>query len=212
LLGWWNLYRTLNQGTNTRIAILELADEQTALINIFEPMVLLYLAVLCVICAKFEHTPNKTQWMVLSVSFLVLAGLEIGGSQSLPILGLAADSHSRYIEFSSSLADTNDIRLLLLPLFLFPFAAGLYFTPFLRWLPPRHSRRFLACGAVYVAGVLGMEIVSQSVAMEYGSQSMLYLVTAGVEESLELLSLVGFCLAVGCYMREQLPELKLIVH
>ena len=78
---------------------------------------------------------------------------------------------------------------------------GLYFLPFLGRLPRLHAARFIACGLIYVGGVLGMEMVSSHYAWHYGMRSVSYLTAMLLEESLEIIGVTLFCLALFAYLR-----------
>lgn len=220
LLGWFNLAGIVAFGINQRIPILDLADEQAAALNIFQPISLIYLAVSCRICARFEVQPqNKLSFLFLSIGFVVLAVGEVqslsrfvtfaltpGESETWAQLDIS--SHSIHINGIRSFLGTENPIAVITPLFFFPMAAGFALSGFLRNLPMRHAARFLVCGVVYVAGVLGMEAVSQVIAIQSGSSSISYLVTAGIEETLETLGILGFALALSLYMRERHPPIR----
>jgi hypothetical protein len=199
-LGWWNCQRILTSGLGARIPFFDLADEQISLINFLEPVAMIYAAVLCAGCARLdERSSSRRGFIFLSATFVGLAYLESD-----------VGSHGIQIERMNYMLGVSNPRLSLLPFFVLPIGAALYLIPFLRRLPFRHAIRFLACGAIYVAGVLGVEMFSQVTAVEQGTQSQAYLITAGVEETLEVVGIVGFGLAVCSYLRELSPTLKRI--
>jgi hypothetical protein len=201
VLGWWNIYRILTTSIDARIAVLDLADEQLSLINFLQPAALIYSALLCGICSKLKiQSLERRSFVFLSVGFLILAFGEIN-----------INSHSFHIDRFSLFFETKNPTVILLPLFIFPIGSALYLSEFLLHLPTRHSVRFICCGIVYISGVLGMEIVSQSVAIEYGYSSSAYIIAAGLEETFETIGIVGFCLAVSSYIRELCPKVTFVV-
>lgn len=73
---------------------------------------------------------------------------------------------------------------------------GLYFLPFLRALPELTRRRFVLAGLVYVGGALAMEAPLGYWAERNGSDNLGYGLIDLVEESLELVGLNLFVLAL----------------
>lgn len=215
LCGWCNLGRSLAFGVS-RVPFLELADEQLALLNIFQPILLIFLAFFCRACGRLE-TNNERRWSFsfLSIGFVILALGEIqsvGSFASFALTPSQADwvaqndisSHMLNINRIHSFLGTENPNGVLAFLCVFPLGAGLALTGFLRSLPSRYSLSFLLCGTIYLTGVLGFEAVSQAFAIEFGAQSTLYLITSGAEETLETCGLLGFALALSGFMQERL--------
>src|SRR5690606_35164649 len=73
---------------------------------------------------------------------------------------------------------------------------GLAFLPFLRALPQRTRRRFVLAGLVYVGGALVMEAPLGLWAERHGADNLGYGLIDLVEESLELVGLNLFVLAL----------------
>lgn len=80
---------------------------------------------------------------------------------------------------------------------------GLAFVPFLRALPAEPRRAFLIAGGVYVLGAVGMELPLGAYTEQYGDQNLGYGLLDAVEESLELLGIALFLVA----LRRQAPAL-----
>jgi hypothetical protein len=151
-----------------------------------------YATFLCVVAFRLADTGvNRRAFSALSIGFLILAAGEI-----------EINSHSIYIDRFVSLIGTGSPTAIILPLFVVPIGAALYLRRFLMQLPPRHAVLFVAFGAIYVSGVLGAEMVSQSLALSHGYSSSAYTLAAGVEETLETIGIFGFCVAMSRYIQE----------
>ena len=80
------------------------------------------------------------------------------------------------------------------------FALGLYFLPFLLRLPRRVSWLFVASGALYVGGALGLEMVGGAMADAFGTASPAYIAAFVVEEGLEIAGLTAFLLSLFAFI------------
>jgi hypothetical protein len=72
----------------------------------------------------------------------------------------------------------------------------LAYIPFLRHLPRATRLRFLVAGVIYVGGAVGMELPLGYWAEHHGEQDLGYALIDAVEESLEMLGLNVFLLAL----------------
>jgi len=88
-------------------------------------------------------------------------------------------------------------------------AFALAYVRFLLELDKRTRYLFLAAGAAYVGGALGMEMVGGACADWYGLESMRYLAAMTVEESLEMLGIVIFLYALFDYIRRQTGQWRI---
>lgn len=73
---------------------------------------------------------------------------------------------------------------------------GLWYLPFLRALPPRTRRRFVAAGVVFVSGALVMELPLGWWTERAGADNLTYAMIDWVEETLELVGVSMFLLAL----------------
>jgi hypothetical protein len=71
-------------------------------------------------------------------------------------------------------------------------------------LPARTRRLFLAAGAIFVAGAIGVEAVSGMQASLHGEQNLTYHLVITVEELLEMTGIVIFIYALLDYIGGQL--------
>ena len=79
-------------------------------------------------------------------------------------------------------------------------ALGLWFVPFLLRRPPWLRRLFVASGALYVGGALGMEMVGGVQAAAGATDSWAYLATVTVEETGELAGVSLFIYALLAHL------------
>lgn len=88
-------------------------------------------------------------------------------------------------------------------------AFAIYILPDLFRLPRVWLAKFMASGVVYVAGALGMELVGGYFASSIGVESTSYIVTATIEESLEIIGLTMFACFLGGYLLQLAPRFTL---
>jgi hypothetical protein len=82
-------------------------------------------------------------------------------------------------------------------------ALGIVYLRFLARLPAPFRRRFVLCGAIYVAGAVGMELPLGYWAEREGTHNVGYALIDLVEEALEMLGLNLFLLALLEYAGAQ---------
>lgn len=79
---------------------------------------------------------------------------------------------------------------------------GALYVPFLRRLPRKTALRFLAAGALYVGGAIGMELPLGAWASSHGEDDLGYALIDWIEETLEVTGLTLFALTL---LRELRP-------
>ena len=72
---------------------------------------------------------------------------------------------------------------------------GLFYCRFLLSLPSRSRRLFILAAAVYIGGVLGMEMVGSNYYYQYG-KTLTYGIIASIEEVFEMTGIVIFIYAL----------------
>jgi hypothetical protein len=82
---------------------------------------------------------------------------------------------------------------------------GALYVPFLRRLPRKTARRFVAAGALYVGGAVGMELPLGVWASAHGEDDLGYALIDWLEESLEVAGLTLFALTLLARLREPEP-------
>lgn len=81
--------------------------------------------------------------------------------------------------------------------------------PFLRTLPRWTFLAFMVSGGVYLAGALGMELVTGLVASAGGGDSLQYRLLVTLEELLEMLGMILFLASVNEHRRRHLGVLSI---
>lgn len=124
--------------------------------------------------------------------------------------------HERFIEPVRSLLgrdDPADLGALyyawIVPGAALVVAVGLFFLGFLRRLPAWTRRRFVLAGALYLAGILGLEAVGGWWDARHGHANMTYAVICSAEEGLEMAGLLVFLAALLRTVNERFGELRL---
>ena len=124
----------------------------------------------------------------------------------------ALDSHSFFVHRINSLLETRQGQFALATLSLIPAGVLLFLSKAFKRLPAVYSIGFLICGGLYVAGLLGMQIVSELMGTEYGRASAAYRVAAGLEETMETAGIIGFNVVATLYLRKLSPEARFTAH
>jgi hypothetical protein len=80
---------------------------------------------------------------------------------------------------------------------------GLAYIPFLRHLPRPVRSRFVLAGAIYVGGAVGMDLPLGWWTERHGEDTLGYALIDATEESLEMLGLILFLLALVGYLADK---------
>ena len=177
---------------------LRLYDAPNSLTNWLQPILLLIVGGLLTVIAALARQDTDVQWR----RWLALAGLFAFMS-----LDEAVNIDGHIATFIAGQIGTSDPVRVLAPFVVIAAAMGAFFAPLLAKVPRRDAIRFICCAALFVGGVLGMEIVSQVI----GKDSGYYALAAGIEESLETIGAALFCLALGSYAAVRWGEWSVMV-
>jgi hypothetical protein len=134
----------------------------------------------------------KNHWKVLSFIFLYLS------------LDEGAQFHEQLIYPMRSLLNATGFLYYtwVVPLGFLVVIFLLSYTPFLFHLPVATRKLFVLASVLYIGGALGMELIGGYQAERWGTSNNLpYLITATVEESLEMLGIVIFIHALMSYIK-----------
>ncbi|MDN5849166.1 MAG: hypothetical protein L0H63_05935 [Nitrococcus sp.] len=69
---------------------------------------------------------------------------------------------------------------------------AIIYLPLVRSLPAQFRWGVVLAGAIYLAGAIGMELIGGAIADSYGLPNFAYFLSTTIEETLELLGIVGF--------------------
>lgn len=136
-------------------------------------------------------------WLFLSVTFAMLSIDEFVGLHEM--MGTVLHRHVHLTGF---------LRFVwVIPACLGLGLFGLGYIRFLAALPPRLRTQFVAAGAVYVIGAVGMEMIGGKLFDLYPNGSVAYLLSSHLEEFLEFCGIALFNAALIEHLAEQLgPE------
>jgi hypothetical protein len=128
-------------------------------------------------------------WGILSIVFVILS------------LDEAASIHEKFIAPFRALLDTGGLLHFawVIPGGTFAVIFGLVYMRFLFNLPMPIRHLFLAAGALYVSGSVGLEMIGGLVSDLHGEENLLYVTMVTVEESLEMFGAIIFFYALIRY-------------
>lgn len=163
----------------------------------FGGALLLFAAALLAVAAKGERDRRRPSaaWRALSGIFVFLAADEL------------FSFHEALIGPVSSALKTDGLLRYawVIPYGAFAAAVGCCCLGLLRRIPPLTRNRFIAAGAVYVAGALGCEMLGGLIEQRWGREGPLYAVEVFFEESLEMGGVILFIHALLAYLRDEQP-------
>lgn len=163
---------------------------------------------------SYEH--NLPTWYAVLLhatcaGLLILHGLSVvdgapvrgaGAARWLVLGGLFAfismDELVQIHEAASDWFDTGGVLYFgwVIPAGLLVAALGLWYLPFLRALPARTRRRFIVAGVIFVSGALLMELPLGYWTERAGTDNLVYAGIDWIEETLELVGVSLFLLAL----------------
>lgn len=143
------------------------------------------LLTLIALAAIHLRQPFRVHWGILSIGFVFMAldeGLEFHDLLTNPI---------------RSVLDTTGPFLFawVIPAIALVALIGLLYCRFLLSLPSRSRRLFILAAAVYIGGVLGVEMVGANYHYQYGT-TLTYGIIASIEEVFEMSGIVIFIYAL----------------
>lgn len=159
----------------------------------------LLLAVITILNRK-QRIPHVSKWAILSFGFLVMAYDE------------AFFVHERLIPLVRTLLGDGNLGVFffawVIPGIILVLVLGLFFLRFLLDLPARTRMQFLIAAAFYIGGAIGGELFSGYYTDVYGAGNLTYSMIVALEESLELVGLIGFIWALLNYCVENYEEVR----
>lgn len=195
---------TRHQGLWGTVPLFNLDTEQN-IPSGFSGFLLLLCALLLSLAAMLAKT-YKAHWWVLSGGFLLMAfdemmkiheNLRAPGERLLGLLGVQPGQLPIF-HFSWVPAGIMLITIL-----------ALFYLKFIDHLPLAHRRQFLLAAAVYLTGLIGMEMASGVHAALHGMGTFLFQVLTTLEESFEMAGTLLFLHALFFYLEKQHPAVLL---
>jgi hypothetical protein len=136
----------------------------------------------------------KNHWKILSFIFLYLS------------LDEAGQLHEKLIDPMRNLLNATGFLYFtwIVP---FGFLVAIFllsYSKFLFHLPVSTRKLFVAAGALYIGGAIGVEMLGGYVADTTGQENVSYVIVITLEESLEMLGIVVFIHALTSYIKTYL--------
>lgn len=157
-----------------------------------------YLLAIITLIKKSRNARYAKHWKALSIIFIFLAIDEACSIHELSIPLLRGAMNAQGILYFTWVV----------PAFVLLIVFLIAFRKFVLNLPFKIKVLFIASGAVYVCGALGMELIGGYIADTYGYNT-LYGAASSLEEILEMLGIVIFIHGLLTYIQSQLTELHL---
>lgn len=144
--------------------------------------------------ARESRAPFALHWLVLGAGFLFISMDEV----------VSLHEQTGWLRLRGVLYFSWVI-----PAAVVVLLVGLSYLRFLKHLPPRTRIRFLIAGAIYVGGAVGMELPLGYWTEMAGTNNFVYGAIDWVEESMEILGVTLFLLALVDHLRDRGVELRL---
>jgi hypothetical protein len=158
---------------------------------------LMLLAAGCLLAAiALEHTRRARRWhrhwWLLSLIFIWLAFDE------------AASIHEAWNPIARQYFGLRFLggAAWIVPMLAVLAALAVVFMPFLRALPWRYLRLFLASALLYLGGAVVVELIGAGLKVQYGPLSWPFQIEVIVEEGLEMLGVAVFIYSLASYLAE----------
>ena len=172
-------------------------DNEHVLQSYFSGLLLLIPAVLLLVIAVYKQqkkTPFALQWALLSLIFFYMSMdevIQIHENWDIPLSNLISSKGYFYIDWVRS-------AVILVAIF------GLLYLRFFFNLPKKTMVLFGLAGAVYLMGVLGLEMLAGKYVSTYQQWGYDYGMLVAREETLEMLGMSLFVFALSDYIRRHL--------
>jgi hypothetical protein len=163
----------------------------------FSSAILLYSACLLAVIAyrKWRSSgPYTLHWWVLSIIFVYLA-MDESASRIFHV-----KLHEEAFDFLIPAFGIHFIHFWVIPVSLLLLVFLLFFLRFLHDLAPRYRRLFIASGAVYVAGALGLEAAGGLYAEWDKKAGFVYQLLVHLEETCEMMGIVLYIYTLHSYL------------
>lgn len=176
-------------------------DSEQNIPTFFSSSLLLFAAVLLAIVAaqrRKQASSDVSYWAILSFGFFFMAMDEASSIHELfsqPVHELVAGSS---VDFTDNAWVIPGIALVLV--------LGLFFLRFLWHLPAKTRLAFMVAGALYLGGVLGVEMIGDAYHSVHLHRNMTYDLISTVEEGLEMLGAIVFIRALLVHIADHYGE------
>jgi hypothetical protein len=158
------------------------------------------LLLLVAMLARRERSADTSKWMILSAGFALMA------------LDEALALHEHLIEPMRALLGGERLGIFffawVIPAILLVGALAVFFLPFLFRLPRPTAIAFVAAGAIYVGGALGVELIEGWWREGHGHRNLVYHALVSTEEGMEMVGVIIFIRALLVHLAAQFGEVR----
>lgn len=185
---------TLNDGMDRYLTTVFNLDEEFNIPSFFMTLMLLLCSMLLVVIGEskidFEGR-YRWHWTILGIIFFFMAMDEM------------IMLHEMTISPVRNLLNTGGLFYFawVIPAGLFLLVLFLYYLKFLLDLPARFRWLFILSGAIYITGVMGMEMVTGLIASRQGMDNLFYALFTNFEETLEMVGIILFIYSLFSYIK-----------
>jgi len=110
--------------------------------------------------------------------------------------------HVESLDFISPLIGIEFLHFWVIPASFIMLVFVLSYGRFLLYLAPEFRALFIASGAIYVGGAIGIETIGGLYAENHGKGNLIYQLIADIEEICEMMGIVLFIYTLHCYWLE----------
>ena len=151
-----------------------------------------------------QQDPDHSKWTTLTVGFIFMAIDEF------------CSFHETLTDPVHRLLGHDNLGVFYTAAWVIPGMAGvgilaLLFPGFLLRLPSPTRWSFLAAGAIYLGGLIGVEIVGGRYGELHGFENITAELITHLEESMEMAGVIVFIHALLRYVAEQCPRVELLI-
>jgi hypothetical protein len=164
-------------------------DAEANLPTWYSAALLAAISLLCVLCgsnAKSRGEGHRWAWGGLALVFGLFSADEV------------ASFHESVMDPLRAVLNTDGVLFYawVVPAIPLVIGFGLIYLPFLAHLPRKFAALFIASGAIYVSGALGLEMVGGLVASTSGEETVAFAIATTIEEGLEIAGLTLFTITL----------------
>lgn len=196
-------YRLVGQREHvTGLAMMSL-DGENNLPALFSTALLCSAALLLLLVAMLgrrERSPDTSKWLILAAGFALMA------------LDEALALHEHLIEPMRGLLGGERLGIFffawVIPAIVLVGALAVFFLPFLFRLPRPTAIAFVAAGAIYLGGALGVELVEGWWREGHGHRNLMYHALVSAEEGMEMVGVIVFIRALLAHLAGRFGEVR----
>lgn len=158
------------------------------------------LLMLVAVLARRERSAEASKWVILSAGFALMT------------LDEALALHEHLIEPMRGLLGGEQLGIFffawVIPAIVLVGALAVFFLPFVFRLPRATAIAFMAAGAIYLGGALGVELIEGWWREGHGHRNLMYHGLVSVEEGMEMVGVIVFIRALLAFLGARFGEVQ----